>query len=51
MNNLGYLFAAYAFIWAAVLAYVYMIARRQQALEKEIRILQHALERKQDQRD
>jgi len=45
MNNLGYLFAAYSFIWAAVLAYVYIIARRQGALEREIQALQQALER------
>ncbi len=43
MNNLGYLFAAFAFIWVAVLAYVYIIARRQQALEREIRELREAL--------
>jgi CcmD family protein len=51
MNNLGYLFAAYTFIWAAVLAYVYTIARRQRALEREIQALQRALERNPDKRD
>jgi CcmD family protein len=45
MNNLGYLFAAYTFIWLVVLAYVYIIARRQQALAKEIQALREALER------
>jgi CcmD family protein len=45
MNNLGYLFAAYTFIWLAVLAYVYIIARRQQALAREIQALQNALQR------
>jgi len=48
MNNLGYLFAAYAFIWVVVLAYVFMIARRQQALEREIKTLQQALQSKPD---
>jgi len=51
MNNLAYLFAAYAFIWAVVLAYVYTIARRQQALEKEIRALQQSVERNPQKRD
>ena len=43
MNNLGYLFAAYTFIWVAVLAYVYMIAQRQRTLEREIQALREAL--------
>lgn len=45
MNNLGYLFAAYTFIWVAVLAYVYIIARRQRTLEREIQALREALQR------
>jgi len=45
MNNLGYLFAAYTFIWVAVLAYVYTMARRQQTLEREIQELRKALQR------
>jgi CcmD family protein len=43
MNNLGYLFAAYTFIWVAVLLYVYFIAQRQRTLEREIRALRAAL--------
>ncbi len=39
MENLGYLFAAYTFIWLAILAYVYTIARQQRHLEREIREL------------
>jgi CcmD family protein len=46
MNNLGYLFAAFAVIWLAVLAYVLAIARRLRALEKEIRSLQQMIEDK-----
>jgi CcmD family protein len=45
MNNLRYLFAAYTFMWAAVLAYVYIIARRQQTLDREIQALREALQR------
>jgi len=51
MNNLGYLFAAYSFIWVAVLAYVYIIARRQQALAKEIQELREELEKENRQSD
>lgn len=43
MNNLGYLFAAYTFIWAAVFAYVYIIARRQKMLERELEALREML--------
>lgn len=39
MENFGYLFAAYTFIWIAILAYVYVIARQQRHLEREIRDL------------
>jgi CcmD family protein len=45
MNNLGYLAAAYAFAWLAILAYLYSIARRQRRLEHELETLQRALER------
>lgn len=45
MNNLGYLFAAYTFIWLAVLAYVYIIARRQQELTRELQALREASKR------
>jgi len=44
MNNCGYVFAAYAFIWAMVLGYLYRIARRQSMLEREIAAMQEALE-------
>lgn len=50
MSNLGYLFAAYAFIWALLFAYVHTVARRQRALEDEIRALQQTVERKLGQR-
>lgn len=39
MDNLGYLFAAYTFIWLVLLAYVYTIARQQRHLERKIRDL------------
>lgn len=51
MNNMGYLFAAYTFIWAMVFGYVYIIARRQQTLDREIQTLREALERETGKRD
>jgi CcmD family protein len=46
MKNLGYLFAAYTFIWIAILAYVYILAQRQRNLEREIKTLRQIWERK-----
>jgi CcmD family protein len=51
MDNLGYLFAAYTFIWLAVFAYVYIIARRQQTLARDIQALREALQRESGKRD
>jgi len=45
VNNLGYLLAAFLVIWTAVFAYIYVIARRQHILEREVRALQEAIER------
>ena len=44
MSNLTYLFAAFAIIWLAVLAYVLTIVRRLRALEVELRAMQQMLE-------
>jgi CcmD family protein len=40
MENLGYLFAAYAIIFAVIFAYVLFIWRRQVALETELRAIE-----------
>ena len=40
MSGLGYLFAAYMTIWLLLFGYMFSIARRQKALEKEIKQLQ-----------
>jgi CcmD family protein len=45
MNNLGYLFAAYTFVWIVVLGYVYSMARHQQTLAREIEALREALQK------
>lgn len=43
MENLVYLFVAYAVIWLAVLLYSYSIAARQKSLEREIEMLKAVL--------
>ncbi len=43
MDNLGYLFAAFACIWLFLLLYIVRLARRQNALIKEIQQLQEQL--------
>ena len=40
MSGLGYLFAAYLTIWVLLFGYMFSIAKRQKALEKEIKQLQ-----------
>ena len=36
MDNLGYLFAAFAVIWAVVFGYVLVLMNRQKKLKREI---------------
>lgn len=48
MENLGYLFAAYTFIWIAILAYVYILAQRLRNLEQELEALRRIWEQKTD---
>ncbi|MHB0868932.1 MAG: CcmD family protein [Chloroflexota bacterium] len=43
MDNLTFLFAAYAVIWLAVLLYSYSIAARQKSLDREIDMLKAVL--------
>jgi CcmD family protein len=43
MEHFGYLFAAYSIIFAAIVAYVMFIWRRQAALEAELRALEARL--------
>ena len=43
MDNLEYLFAAYAITWIAISIYMYSLARRQEALRDEIEVLEDAL--------
>lgn len=45
MDNLGYLLAAFAVVWAAVFGYVLFLQRRQRALEREIEALRASLDK------
>lgn len=46
MENLSYLFGAYAAVWGLVFVYVLSLARRSQSLEREIGELRELLERR-----
>jgi CcmD family protein len=48
MENLVYLFAAYAAFWAVTFIFVLSIARRQKGLQREIESLKRALETRQE---
>ena len=44
MGDLWYLFLAYGVIWAAIIVYLYSIARRQESLRQEVKAIEEALE-------
>ncbi len=46
MENAGYLFAAFAIVWAAVFAYVLSLFIRQKGLRREIDSLSEAFNEK-----
>tara|TARA_B100001123_G_C15104043_1_gene944734 strand:- start:32 stop:175 length:144 start_codon:yes stop_codon:yes gene_type:complete len=43
MNNLGFLFAANAFVWGGIIYYLYTIKQRNRVLEKDLDLLKQAL--------
>ena len=45
MENIGYLFAVFAIIWAALFGYVFSLIRRQQQLRREIDLLKETLDK------
>ncbi len=47
MSTLGYLVAAYVFLWAMLFGYVYTIARKQRSLDHDIQALRKAMEKEQ----
>ncbi len=46
MENAGYLFAAFAIVWAVVFGYVLLLLNRQRRLRQEINSLKEAFEEK-----
>ena len=43
MGDLWYLALAYGVIWVVLLVYVYSIARRQESLRRELKVVEEAL--------
>ena len=46
MENLGYLFAAFAITWAVVFGYLLLLFNRQSELRREINSMKEALKEK-----
>ena len=47
MENAGYLFAAFAIVWAVVFGYVLLLFNRQTRLRQEINSLKESIKEKQ----
>jgi CcmD family protein len=45
MDNLGFLFAANAFVWGGIIYYVFTLKQRNRALEKDLKLLKETLSR------
>ena len=45
MDNLGYLFAAFAVIWVGLFAYILVLAQKQRQLRRDIDWLKEALKK------
>jgi CcmD family protein len=43
MDNLGFLFAANAFVWGGIIYYVYTLKQRNRSLEKDLALLKETL--------
>jgi len=48
MGQLGYLFAANAFVWAGILIYIVSLMKRNQALRRDLELLKETLEKDAD---
>lgn len=40
MDNLDYLFAAFAIVWGAIFAYILLLSRKQKQLQREVNSLE-----------
>lgn len=45
MDNLGYLFAAFAVIWVGLFAYIFFLAQKQRQLRRDIDWLKETLKK------
>jgi len=46
MENMNYLFAAFAIVWAMIFGYVFSLSRKQKQLQREIKSLEEKIEEK-----
>lgn len=46
MENAGYLFAAFAIVWAVLFAYIFLLGNRQKRLKNEVDSLKKSLKEK-----
>jgi CcmD family protein len=46
MENAGYLFAAFAIVWAVTFAYILLLLNRQRRIQREIESLKKLVEEK-----
>ena len=49
MDNLGFLFAANAFVWAGVIFYVFTLKKRNHCLERDLQLLKETVEKESNQ--
>ncbi len=45
MDNLGFLFAANAFVWAGVIFYLVSLKRRNHELERDVELLKYVMDK------
>ncbi|NIQ00322.1 MAG: CcmD family protein, partial [Nitrospinaceae bacterium] len=45
MDNLGFLFAANAFVWGGILVYLGTLWKRSQALQKDLELLKEVIQK------
>jgi CcmD family protein len=45
MDNLGYLFAANAFVWAGVIFYLFTLKKRNHCLERDLQLLKEMIDK------
>lgn len=45
---MGYLFAANAFVWGAIIFYVFSLMKRNQTLQRDLELLKNTLQKEND---